>query len=469
MGSPSTKTKPLWQPNPGRQARFVATAVDEVLWGGEAGGGKSAAILAMLLRWVLAETFNALILRREASDLGKLLREAHRLYPRCGGVWRASESTYVWPSGARVRFSHCQREADAYAYQGDEFNVVSFDELTHFTRTQYLEISSRLRTTDPTLPALLRATSNPGGPGHEWVFERFGPWLNPLCELPDRAPRFDAQGRRLPPAREGEVLWFAPTDEQGGEQVVPEGTPLAQSRTMLRSVRAECRQIAPGYEARLARLDPVRRAQLKGGNWLAKPAPKDYWDRALVQVLRVAPARHEVAARVRWWDFASSPDGDYSAGARCSYLHSGLFVVEHVAHFKGGPDRLYARFGAHGEADRLFDPNCGQGIPEDPGAAGKIAAADFLREFPRLSIKTRRPGGEKSTRFRPVSSRALSGRVAVVDDGSWDVSGLHDELEALWSGAHDDRADALSDAYAEVASDEPADFAGEDPVLVYRE
>ena len=32
---------------------------------------------------------------------------------------------------------------------------------------------SRLRTTDPTLPLWIRATSNPGGPGHGWVKRTF--------------------------------------------------------------------------------------------------------------------------------------------------------------------------------------------------------------------------------------------------------------------------------------------------------
>ena len=32
---------------------------------------------------------------------------------------------------------------------------------------------SRLRTTDPTFPLCIRATSNPGGPGHGWVKRTF--------------------------------------------------------------------------------------------------------------------------------------------------------------------------------------------------------------------------------------------------------------------------------------------------------
>lgn len=52
-----------------------------------------------------------------------------------------------------------------------------FDELTHFTETQYRYLFSRLdRPSDGPLsqvPLRMRAASNPGGPGHDWVKRRF--------------------------------------------------------------------------------------------------------------------------------------------------------------------------------------------------------------------------------------------------------------------------------------------------------
>ena len=52
------------------------------------------------------------------------------------------------------------------------------------------------------------------------------------------------------------------------------------------------------------------------------------------------------------------------------------------------------------------------------------------------------------TRFGPVSSRALAGNLAIVR-AAWNDA-LHDELEAFPDVTHDDQADALSDAFAEV-------------------
>ena len=53
-------------------------------------------------------------------------------------------------------------------------SAVSFDELTQFTEKQYRYLFSRLRRPQGSrLPIRMRAASNPGGIGHEWVKNRF--------------------------------------------------------------------------------------------------------------------------------------------------------------------------------------------------------------------------------------------------------------------------------------------------------
>lgn len=89
-----------------------------------------------------------------------------------------------------------------------------------------------------------------------------------------------------------------------------------------------------------------------------------------------------------------------------------------------------------------------QVIPQDPGQAGVDQVASYQREFPRFTIRARRPSKDKVTRFGPVSSRALAGNLAIVR-AVWNDA-LHDELEAFPDVEHDDQADALSDAFAEV-------------------
>lgn len=427
----------IWQPNPGRQTSFLTSTADETLLGGEAGGGKSDAIVALPLRWVGNPRFQALILRREGTDLGPLLAKAQRLYPRvCPGA-RFNSTTKVWrfPSGAQVRFAGCEHEKDAYAYQGDEFNVIAFDELTHFTRGQVLEITSRLRTTEPELPTIMRATSNPGGDGHEWVLERWAAWLDPSTNIEglDRGAYPDGV------VPEGKRLWFL-RDEGGRERVVPRGTEDAASRTFLRSVRSECRQLDKKYTVKLRQLDPVRRAQLEKGNWLAKPGAGKYFQRTWVDYTDVPIVSDR---RVRYWDLAAG--GDYAAS--CRSARAGIYhVIEDVRRRRGGPGEIRELVFSTAKED---GPSVEIWIERDPGQAGKDQELTYVTapELQGFNVRFRPKRVDKVTAFSPFSAYAFcSSRLVVVQRGSWNRE-FFEEAEAFPEGAYDDQCDAVSGAH----------------------
>ena len=84
--------------------------------------------------------------------------------------------TWAFPSGATTRFTHCQHDDDVARFDGDEFQLIEFDELTHFTEKQYLGIRARIRSPHPGLPRYTRSTSNPGGEGHAWGAPSKWPW-----------------------------------------------------------------------------------------------------------------------------------------------------------------------------------------------------------------------------------------------------------------------------------------------------
>lgn len=428
----------IWRANAGRQTRFLSCAADEVLWGGEAGGGKSDAIVALPLRWVDHPRFQALILRREGTDLGPLLAKAHRIYRRAfpGAAFNGTEKKWTFPSGAVVRFAGCEHEKDAFAYQGDEFNLIGFDELTHFTRGQVLEITSRLRTTEPELPTIMRATSNPGGDGHEWVLARWAAWLDPTAEIEglDRSAYPD----RLVP--EGVKLWFL-REENGREIVVPRGTPDASSRTYLRSVRGECKQLDRGYASKLRQLDPVRRAQLEKGNWLAKPGAGKYFQRTWVDFVDDPPQPDRT---IRYWDLAAG--GDYAAGCRAS--RSGIFeTIEGVTRLRAGPGEVRAAVFATAAAD---GPGVEIWIERDPGQAGKDQELTYVtaKELQGYTVRFRPKRVDKITAFSPFSAYAYaSARLVKVVRGRWNDE-FFDELEGFPEGANDDQCDAVSGAHA---------------------
>jgi len=431
MQSSSSRPSILWTPNPGRQSKFLACAASEVLYGGAASGGKSAATIALPLRFVGNPNFNALVLRRDTPQLADLLGKSFGLYSKFGAKLNQTTGRWVFPSGARVWFTHCQHETDVARFDGHEFQLVCFDELTHFTEKQYTQIRARIRGTDPTLPRWTRATTNPGGPGHEWVLKRWRAWLDPAH--PEHA-------------NEGEIRWFA-----GDERTVP-GAPGSLSRTFIPAALADNPHVnADEYRAQLAQLDPVRRAQLEHGDWMRRRARKDMWDRE--RIPHIDSLDGYVVSRVPAWDFAATADGgDWTVGVRMALLDSGVVVVEDVVRFQCAPPEVRKRFAQTAGADALEDPRTAQVIPQDPGQAGKDQVSSYQREFPRLTIRSRRPTGDKLTRFNPVSARAMSGAGAlVVLRRDWNDD-YHVELEDFPSASPDDQVDATSDAYAELTT-----------------
>ena len=59
-----------------------------------------------------------------------------------------------------------------YQYQSAEYDVIRFDELTHFTEYMYVYMLSRCRGANP-YPKYIKSSTNPGGIGHSWVKARF--------------------------------------------------------------------------------------------------------------------------------------------------------------------------------------------------------------------------------------------------------------------------------------------------------
>lgn len=162
-----------WIPHEGQQTEFLSRPEFEVLFGGAAGPGKTDCLVAGMLRDVENPRYHGLLIRRTFPQLQEIIDRTWRLYPVLGGVFRATEKRWQFPSGAMIDLGHMQHEDDKYNYQGKEYVRVGFDELTQFTESQYTYLFSRARSTDPTLRAQVLSTTNPGGIGHYWVRDRF--------------------------------------------------------------------------------------------------------------------------------------------------------------------------------------------------------------------------------------------------------------------------------------------------------
>ncbi len=164
----------IWTPQP-VQAEFMARIEYECLYGGAAGGGKSDALLCEALRQVDIPNYRGILFRRTYPELEGLISRSEELYKMAypKARYNTSEKRWVFPSGARIFFGYMQYEKDWKNYQGKAYDFIGFDELTHFTRNQYMRIMGRNRPTGPGTRVYIRATANPGGVGHAWVKDRF--------------------------------------------------------------------------------------------------------------------------------------------------------------------------------------------------------------------------------------------------------------------------------------------------------
>lgn len=157
-----------------RQLSFIKASATEVLFGGAAGGGKSfGQLVDALLFAVKYPRSKQLILRRTYAELEKsLIRVSLGLYPRGIYTYNAGSHTGKFKNGSIIDFGYCATENDVFQYQSAEYDVVRFDELTHFTEFQYLYLISRIRGANG-YPKQVKSSTNPGGVGHAWVKERF--------------------------------------------------------------------------------------------------------------------------------------------------------------------------------------------------------------------------------------------------------------------------------------------------------
>ncbi len=396
------------------QARFLLDWALEVLYGGAAGGGKSIALLMAALQFVDVPGYRALLVRRTLPELqqpGGLLDVATHWIGN-HARWNAATNTFTFPNGASLTFRHLDHENAKLRYQGLEFHYVGLDEVTHFTETQFLYLFSRLRRpagAAPTasIPLRMRAGTNPGGPGHDWVYRRF---IEPWKSAGQRnAPGSD---RHFYPARLSE-------------------NPHLDADT---------------YRNNLDRLEPVTRAQLRDGDWEIRPAGRmfkpDWFE---IIPLDQLP---EHCDRVRFWDLAATAkvpdnDPDYTVGALVGHdPRTKTYYVIDVQRFRHSAGRVAREVRRVAEQDGR---DIRVHIEEEPGSAGKTVIDHFRTTVLNgWAVRSVRPTGDKIVRAEPFAARAEHGEVKLVR-ASWNQAFL-DEIALFPDSRHDDQVDATAGA-----------------------
>jgi predicted phage terminase large subunit-like protein len=413
-------------PHP-KQRQFLLNFTRETLFGGAAGPGKSSAILMAALQFVDVPGYAALLLRKSYIDLsqpGAIMDRADgwfRGLPRLR--WDDTTHTWTFPSGATLTFGYIERQNDHLKYQGAEYQFVGFDELTQHREKHYRYLFSRLRKPDlesghplADVPIRMRSTANPGGPGHEWVYNRF---VLPYLEWKrDIGPR---------PVRD-----FIPATLEDNPSVNRED-----------------------YTTSLAELDPVTRSQLLAGDWEVRPEGRMF-RASWFWPLAATDHRADLCATaptIRFWDLAATEpsadnDPDFTAGCLLHRLSDGLWVIGDMVTFRKGPAETERMILATAERD---GPAVIIGMEQEPGASGKTLIRHFRELLDHRTFYGLSPSGSKITRSMPIASRADAGDVAYIP-GGW-IDHFRNEIEIFPDGFHDDQVDALSGAYAMLARD----------------
>ena len=160
-----------------KQAAFLLLPHKEAFYGGAAGGGKSVSLLGAGLQYADVPGYAALLVRRSYMELMQpngLIDLSKKWLGATDAVWRESDYTWRFPSGATLTFRYLQGASSELAFQGGEYQFIGIDEVTEIEEDAYRFLFSRLRNkAGSQIPLRMRAASNPYGPGAEWVYRRF--------------------------------------------------------------------------------------------------------------------------------------------------------------------------------------------------------------------------------------------------------------------------------------------------------
>lgn len=278
-------------PQIGFQYDFLSSPADIVIGGGSAGGGKSVALLLDASRHTNISKYGAVIFRRTTTQIrnqGGLWDESTIFYQPVGAKPTETKLTWTFPSGSKIKFAHLEHEKNKYDYQGAQIPFIGFDELTHFTFTQFFYLLSRNRSVTGIRP-VIRATCNPDP--DSWVADLISWWIeqdansrNYGYPIPERLGKL-----RYFTRHKGEFIWGDTVDEvyQKAKHTIDEQlnssegsivSDLIKSVTFIPGDVYGNRKLLekdPGYLANLLALDENEQLRLLKGNWKIKVGGDD--------------------------------------------------------------------------------------------------------------------------------------------------------------------------------------------------
>lgn len=184
-----------WQPQPGPQTALLVCPVEDIFFGGARGGGKSDALLGdwLMHRERYGGNCRGILFRRTYTELEELIQRSLMIYPATGAQYSKAEHTWYWPDGSILRMRYLEADEDAARYQGFNFTWMGIDEIGNFPSPKPIDMLWATLRSAAGIPCVRRCTGNPGGPGTQWIKERYidpsEPWVPfkwaPIKDRPD--------------------------------------------------------------------------------------------------------------------------------------------------------------------------------------------------------------------------------------------------------------------------------------------
>lgn len=449
-------------PQKGPQMRMCSSAAQIVIYGGQAGGGKSYGLsIDPLKDMAIWPGFRGIVFRKTLGAIqgsGSLWDVAVPIYRRViGGRTRGfPHLEFRAKTGAVMKFAQIYNEKDLEAHQGPQYTFIGFDELCQFPEEHFWRLVARLRPPFGAPPEgaslRVRATCNPDP--SSFVKQLISWWLDAKTGLP--IPERDGVIRYV--LRDGGKTHVAgsPRDlreiaphcfiDKATKAPIP-WREAVMTMTFIRSTLEDNPALLaanPQYRAFLNGLDPVTRRMWLDGSWLAVTAG-EFFRRSTFPVVHAPPS--PVTRTVRFWDLAGSKRrrSDFLAGVKLGLMQDGRSIVLDVINAKGTPAEHEATIAAAAKDDGR---DVEIWIEEEKGASGQLLVDNWSRNLLRGYHVQGSPNGneDKVTRAKLPSADASKAHVFVLA-AEWNDEFLT-QLEAFpTQGIKDDMVDGFTGAW----------------------
>ncbi len=169
----------IWQAQPGSQEAFLSCPVYEALYEGNRGGGKTDALIMSFAQYVgrgFGASWRGILFRQTYKQLVDVIEKCNMWFPQIfpEARYNGTEHKWKWPTGETLFLRQFMHDKDYYNYHGHEYPWIGWEELCNWpSYNGYKLMQSTCRSSRKGMPRMIRATTNPYGPGHNWVKHRW--------------------------------------------------------------------------------------------------------------------------------------------------------------------------------------------------------------------------------------------------------------------------------------------------------